>query len=124
LLEETPVDKVSRGHGPRQQLRGFHNAHQFARRLLQQRCIALQVGTVPDQVRQWIPGRYVVLGTDGFGRSDARAALRGFFEVDRYWITVAALKALADEGQVDVATVKRAMDKFGLDASKPNPPAC
>jgi pyruvate dehydrogenase E1 component len=80
--------------------------------------------TVPDQVRQWIPGRYVVLGTDGFGRSDARAALRGFFEVDRYWITVAALKALADEGQVDVATVKRAMDKFGLDASKPNPPAC
>jgi pyruvate dehydrogenase E1 component len=80
--------------------------------------------TVPDQVRQWIPGRYVVLGTDGFGRSDARAALRGFFEVDRYWITVAALKALADEGQVDVATVKRAMEKFGLDPSKPNPPAC
>jgi pyruvate dehydrogenase E1 component len=79
---------------------------------------------VPDQIRQWVPGRYVVLGTDGFGRSDARAALRGFFEVDRHWIAVAALKALADEGQVDLATVKRAMDKFGLDSSKPNPVTC
>jgi pyruvate dehydrogenase E1 component len=80
--------------------------------------------TVPDQIRQWVPGRYVVLGTDGYGRSDARAALRGFFEVDRHWIAVAALKALADEGQVDLATVKRAMDKFGLDSSKPNPVTC
>ncbi len=79
---------------------------------------------VPDQIRQWVPGRYVVLGTDGYGRSDARAALRGFFEVDRHWIAVAALKALADEGQVDLATVKRAMDQFGLDPSKPNPVSC
>ena len=57
--------------------------------------------TVPDQIRQWVPGRYHVLGTDGFGRSDSRAALRGFFEVDRRYVALAALKALADEGTLD-----------------------
>ena len=55
--------------------------------------------TVPDQIRQWVPAPYVTLGTDGFGRSDARAALRRHFEVDRNYIAVAALKALADEGK-------------------------
>jgi pyruvate dehydrogenase E1 component len=77
--------------------------------------------TVPDQVRQWVPGRYVVLGTDGYGRSDARAELRAHFEVDRHWICVAALSALAEEGKVDGASVTVAMKKFGLDPSKPNP---
>ncbi len=77
--------------------------------------------TVPDQVRQWIPGRYVVLGTDGYGRSDSRAALRRFFEVDRHYITVAALKALADESKMDVATVTDAMKAFAIDPKKPNP---
>jgi pyruvate dehydrogenase E1 component len=77
--------------------------------------------TVADQVRQWVPGRYHVLGTDGYGRSDARAALRGHFEVDRHWIALAALKALADEGLLDVATVRDAIDRFGIDPAKPNP---
>jgi len=77
--------------------------------------------TVPDQIRKWVPGRYAVLGTDGFGRSDSRAALRGFFEVDRRWVTVAALKALADEGRLDLATVKAAIERFGIDPEKPNP---
>jgi pyruvate dehydrogenase E1 component len=77
--------------------------------------------TVPDQVRQWVPGRYHVLGTDGYGRSDSRAALRGFFEVDRRYIAVAALKALADEGKLDVATVMGAIERFGIDPDKPNP---
>jgi len=76
---------------------------------------------VADQVREWVPGRYHVLGTDGYGRSDSRAALRDFFEVDRRWIAVAALKALADEGRLDVATVKSAMERFGIDPGKPNP---
>jgi pyruvate dehydrogenase E1 component len=76
---------------------------------------------VPDQVRQWVPGRYHVLGTDGYGRSDSRAALRGFFEVDRRWIALAALKALADEGMLDVATVAGAIERFGIDPDKPNP---
>jgi pyruvate dehydrogenase E1 component len=76
---------------------------------------------VPDQIRQWVPGRYVTLGTDGFGRSDSRAQLRRFFEVDRHYIAVAALKALADEGKIDVATVASAMQAFDIDPEKPNP---
>jgi pyruvate dehydrogenase E1 component len=76
---------------------------------------------VADQVREWVPGRYHVLGTDGYGRSDSRAALRDFFEVDRRWIAVAALKALADEGRLDVATVTSAMQRFGIDPGRPNP---
>jgi pyruvate dehydrogenase E1 component len=77
--------------------------------------------TVADQVRQWVPGRFHVLGTDGYGRSDARAALRGHFEVDRHWIALAALKALADEGMLDTATVASAIARFGIDPDKPNP---
>ncbi len=76
---------------------------------------------VPDQIRQWVPGRYVVLGTDGFGRSDSRAQLRRHFEVDRYYVVVAALRALADEGKLDLATVKRAMKQYDIDPNKPNP---
>ena len=76
---------------------------------------------VPDQIRQWVGGRYVTLGTDGYGRSDSRAALRKHFEVDRNYIAVAALKALADEGKVDQATVIGAMKALGVDPSKPVP---
>jgi pyruvate dehydrogenase E1 component len=77
--------------------------------------------TVPDQVRQWVPGRYHVLGTDGYGRSDSRAALRGFFEVDRRYVVLATLKALADEGMLDRATITSAIERFGIDPEKPNP---
>jgi pyruvate dehydrogenase E1 component len=77
--------------------------------------------TVPDQIRQWVPGPYVTLGTDGFGRSDARAPLRRHFEVDRHFIALAALKALADADQIDRRTVIEALAQFGIDPSKPNP---
>jgi pyruvate dehydrogenase E1 component len=77
--------------------------------------------TVPDQIRQWVPGRYTVLGTDGFGRSDGRDALRGFFEVDRHSIVLSALKSLADDGVLDVKTVSRAIEQFGIDPDKPDP---
>jgi pyruvate dehydrogenase E1 component len=76
-----------------------------------------------EQIRAFIPKdrTYRVLGTDGFGRSDTRAALREFFEVNRYYITVAALKSLSEEGKIDVSVVQQAIDKYGLDANKPNP---
>ncbi len=74
-----------------------------------------------DQIRAFVPRRYVVLGTDGFGRSDTREKLRHFFEVDRRWVTVAALKALADEGKAPAAKVREAMDKYALDRAKPAP---
>ena len=77
--------------------------------------------TVPDQIRQWVPGRYLTLGTDGFGRSDSRAALRSFFEVDRNYIVVAALKALADEKRVDGKTVSGAIKALGIDPERPVP---
>jgi pyruvate dehydrogenase E1 component len=77
--------------------------------------------TVPDQIRQWVPGRYAVLGTDGFGRSDSRAELRRFFEVNRHYIVIAALKCLADDGKIDVRTIPTAMQAFGIDPEKPNP---
>ena len=74
-----------------------------------------------DQIRDFVPRRYVTLGTDGFGRSDSRENLRGFFEVDRYYVAVAALKALADEGSVPAAKVAEAIIKYGIDPNKPNP---
>ncbi len=74
-----------------------------------------------DQIRQWVPGRYRVLGTDGFGRSDKRAALRRFFEVDRHYVTVAALKELADDGSIDPARVQEAIDRYEIDPDAPMP---
>jgi len=74
-----------------------------------------------DQIRACVARRYVVLGTDGFGRSDTREKLRRFFEVDRYYVTVAALKALADEGTLPAAKAADAMKKYGIDPKKPAP---
>jgi pyruvate dehydrogenase E1 component len=75
----------------------------------------------PEQIRPFVPARYVTLGTDGFGRSDTRAQLRKFFEVNRYYVVVAALKALADEGTVPASKVAEAIEKYGIDPEKPNP---
>jgi pyruvate dehydrogenase E1 component len=76
---------------------------------------------VPDQIRRWVPGRYVTLGTDGYGRSDCRAALRQHFEVDKRYIAVTALKALADDGVLDQKTVAQAIEKYGIDPDRPDP---
>jgi pyruvate dehydrogenase E1 component len=77
--------------------------------------------TFADQIRPFIFKQYIVLGTDGFGRSDTREKLRSFFEVDRYYVTVAALKALADEGTIPASTVTKAIKKYGIDPERPNP---
>ena len=74
-----------------------------------------------DQIRQWVPARYRVLGTDGFGRSDYRRALRRFFEVDREFVTVGALRELADEGLIDRARVHEAIERFEIDPEAPMP---
>ena len=71
------------------------------------------VRAVPELIRAYVPRRYVALGTDGFGRSDTRQALREFFEVDRASIVIAALKALADEGEIDMSVVRAASQKYG-----------
>ena len=74
-----------------------------------------------DQIREFVPQQYVTLGTDGYGRSDTREKLRSHFEVDRYFIAVAALKALADEDQFAVGDVKKAMKKYGINPDKADP---
>jgi pyruvate dehydrogenase E1 component len=74
-----------------------------------------------EQIRPFVPRPYTVLGTDGFGRSDTREKLRHFFEVDRHWITLAALTALAEEGAVKKEKLAEAIKKYGLDPNKPNP---
>ena len=76
-----------------------------------------------EQVRAFIPKdrTYKVLGTDGFGRSDSRAKLREFFEVNRYFVTVAALKSLAEEGAISASVVAQAIEKYGINPNKPNP---
>ena len=79
------------------------------------------VRTFAEQIRPWVPRRYCVLGTDGFGRSDTREKLRSFFEVDRFYVTVAALKALADDGALPASKAAEAVKKYGLDPSKPAP---
>jgi pyruvate dehydrogenase E1 component len=74
-----------------------------------------------DQIRQWVPGPYRVLGTDGFGRSDFRSALRRFFEVDRHYVALAALKELADAGAVPADRVADAIKRYEIDADAPMP---
>ena len=74
-----------------------------------------------EQIRPWVNRRYVTLGADGFGRSDMRSRLRRFFEVDRFHVTVTALKALADEGEIGSQVVAGAIDRYGIDPELPDP---
>jgi len=74
-----------------------------------------------EQIREYVWSRFVSLGTDGFGRSDTRENLRIFFEVNRYYVVVAALKALSDDGEIDSEVVQQAIVKYDIDPEKPNP---
>ena len=92
-----------------------------------ERCLAVTSGPIigtsdyvralPDLIRTWVPRRYVTLGTDGYGRSDTRKSLRSFFEVDRFNIAVAALKALVDDGALPSSVVKDALARYGVSSS-------
>jgi pyruvate dehydrogenase E1 component len=81
------------------------------------------IKTFADQIRPFVPRDrvYRVLGTDGFGRSDSRAKLRHFFEVNRYFVAIAALKALAESGEGKAKSVADAIRKYGIDPNKPDP---
>ena len=76
---------------------------------------------IPDQIQRWVPGTFVSLGTDGYGRSDARSALRKHFEVDRWFIVITTLKALSDQGMIDGRIVSKAIKKYGIDPSREDP---
>ena len=76
---------------------------------------------VADQIRAFVPRRFEVLGTDGFGRSDTRERLRAFFEVNRHWVVLAALQALAADGEIPCARTAEAIARYGIDPAKPSP---
>jgi len=79
------------------------------------------VRAYPEQLRPYMPMAYHVLGCDGFGRSDNRPALRNFFEVDRHWVTIKALNALAEDGKLPLSKVSEAIEKYGINAERPAP---
>jgi pyruvate dehydrogenase E1 component len=101
----------------------------YVTQLLQERtgpviCATDYMKSYGEQLRPYIPHRFTVLGTDGFGRSDTRAKLRHHFEVNRYFVVIAALKALADEGRFKAEDVAAAIKKFGIDPNKRDPMTC
>ncbi len=108
-----------------------HHPDQPARQSWVEQCLAPTAGpviaatdyikTFTEQIRAFVPRRFVTLGTDGFGRSDTRAKLRRFFEVDRYYVTLAALQALAADGTLPASVALEAISKYNLDPEKPLP---
>lgn len=76
---------------------------------------------LPDSIDRWLPKKLQALGTDGFGRSDSRAALRNFFEVDSRFIVLATLYALLQEKQIEAAVVEQAIKDLKINTEKPNP---
>jgi pyruvate dehydrogenase E1 component len=82
------------------------------------------VKALPESIARWFPQAPVALGTDGFGRSESREALRDFFEVDAHFIVLGTLSALAEQGQIDRQVVSQAMQDFNIDPEKPNPVYC
>ncbi|SPT38842.1 Pyruvate dehydrogenase E1 component [Achromobacter denitrificans] len=110
------VERWNRLH-PQAQARRGHAETAFAASVGPVVAATDYMKTVPEQIRPFVAGRrYVTLGTDGFGRSDTRQALRSFFGVDRHHIALAALKALADDGRVDPAQAAQAIARYGIDA--------
>jgi pyruvate dehydrogenase E1 component len=79
------------------------------------------VSAYSEQIRRLIPNPVTILGTDGFGRSDSRQVLRRFFKVDRHYVVIAALKALADEGVVEIDVMTSAIKKYGINPEDPHP---
>jgi pyruvate dehydrogenase E1 component len=79
------------------------------------------VKALPDTICRWTPGGLISLGTDGFGRSEARAELRDFFEVDARFITLATLSSLLNKGMIEASVVSKAMKDLGIDSEKANP---
>jgi pyruvate dehydrogenase E1 component len=77
--------------------------------------------TLPSMISQWIPRRMATLGTDGFGRSEGRASLRDFFEVDSRFITLAALNELFLDRKIQKCVIEKAIADLGIDSEKPNP---
>ena len=129
-LSQHPWRVVLGQYRPEDRRDQYHDQHGVEHATVEQ-CLAGRKGPVvastdyiklfAEQIRPFVKNTYITLGTDGFGRSDTREKLRHHFEVDRHWVTLAALKALADEGKIEREKVAAALVKYNLDPAKPNP---
>jgi pyruvate dehydrogenase E1 component len=118
--EGAAIERWNRLH-PETEPKHSYVARQLARRRGPAIAASDYVRANAEQIRAYVGRPYTVLGTDGWGRSDRRETLRRFFEVDRHFVAVAALSALADEGQIERQRVAEALDKYGIDPDKPVP---
>ena len=106
---------------PKKQQKKSHLEQSLSKHKVPTVAVSDYVKMVSEQIGPYVPGPYYSLGTDGFGRSDTRENLRHFFEVDRFYIVLTALRALALDGKLEMSVVQDAMVKYNLDPEKPNP---
>jgi len=106
---------------PNKQQKKSHLEQSLSKHKVPTVAVSDYVKMVSEQIGPYVPGPYYSLGTDGFGRSDTRENLRHFFEVDRFYIVLTALRALALDGKLEMSVVQDAMVKYNLDPEKPNP---
>ncbi len=118
--EAEDVERWNLIHPDKQQKRS-HLEESLSKHKVPTVAVSDYVKMVSEQIGPYVPGPYYTLGTDGFGRSDTRENLRCFFEVDRYYIVLTALRALALDGKLEMSVVQDAMAKYNLDPEKPNP---
>ena len=118
--EAEDVERWNLIHPDKQQKRS-HLEESLSKHKVPTVAVSDYVKMVSEQIGPYVPGPYYTLGTDGFGRSDTRENLRCFFEVDRYYIVLTALRALALDGKLEMSVVQDAMEKYNLDPEKPNP---
>ena len=106
---------------PDKQLKRSHLEESLSKNNVPTIAVSDYVKMVSEQIGPYVPGPYYSLGTDGFGRSETREALRKFFEVDRYYIVLTTIRALAIEGSLGMDVVEKVMKKYSLDPNKPSP---
>ena len=106
---------------PDKQLKRSHLEESLSKNKVPTIAVSDYVKMVSEQIGPYVPGPYYSLGTDGFGRSETREALRKFFEVDRYYIVLTTIRALAIEGSLGMDVVEKVMKKYSLDPNKPSP---
>ena len=106
---------------PDKQLKRSHLEESLSKNKVPTIAVSDYVKMVSEQIGPYVPGPYYSLGTDGFGRSETREALRKFFEVDRYYIVLTTIRALAIDGSLGMDVVEKVMKKYNLDPNKPSP---
>lgn len=114
------IDRWNLTH-PKEKQKSSHLEKSLRKNKVPTVAVSDYVKMLAEQIAPYVPGPFYSLGTDGFGRSDTRENLRHFFEIDRYYITLTALRALANEKVIEMSKVEQAIKKYKIDPNKPNP---